>query len=354
MAVQQKRMDKVKMRGYGMKKKVRMADIANALGVSTVTVSKAIAGKDGVSEAVRSKIMVTAMEMGYPIKAAEYTNSENYPGLTVGVLIHERFVQKNESFYWNMYERVLDKLSAYGMFGMFESFTHQGEQECTLPRLIQSGRVQALVIIGSLSLAYLRMLRNTGLPAVHLDNYDPQTQLDTVISDGYYGTYQLTDYVIQKGHRDIAYLGRVGATGSITDRYYGYCRALQENNIPLREEWVISDRGDQGHFQFLMPEKMPTAIVCNCDAVAYLLIRQLNNLGYRIPEDLSVVCFDDYIYSELASPRVTAYGVDVDAMAQICVKQLVRRLKEPNAKPVFRVVTGYLVEKESVKCLKTE
>lgn len=331
-----------------MKKKVRMADIANALGVSTVTVSKALSGKDGVSDGMREKILAVAKEMGYQIKPAE-ENGKEFQGLTVGILIMDQFVQKNDSFYWNMYERVLDKLCAYGMFGMMELVTYEGARQCALPRLIQSQRVQALVIIGNFPLEYLRAIRDTKLPVVHLDNYDPQVGLDTVISDGYYGFYRLTDYLIQKGHRDIAYLGRVGATGSITDRYYGYCRALQENGIPLREEWVISDRGDQGQFQFTMPEKMPTAIACNCDAVAYLLIRELTQHGYRVPEDVSVACFDNFIYSELSSPRITAYGIDTDAMAQICVKQLVRRLREPQAEPEFRVVTGFLVEKESVK-----
>ena len=334
-----------------MGKKVRMADIANVLGISTVTVSKAIAGKEGVSEVLRSKILDTAAEMGYPLKTPDTPQREAYQGLIVGIFISERFVQKNESFYWNMYERVLDKLSTYEMFGMIEPITRQSEHECTQPRLVQSGRIQAVILIGSFSLRYIEMIRSIGLPTVHLDNYDPQAQLDTVISDGYYGTYQLTDYLIQHGHRDIAYLGRVGATGSITDRYYGYCRALQENAIPLREEWVISDRGDQGQFQFQMPEKMPTAIVCNCDAVAYLLIRELNQRGCRVPDDISIVCFDDYVYSELAIPRITAYGVDVDAMALICVKQLIRRIQEPDAKPSFRVVTGYLAEKDSVKQL---
>ncbi len=182
-----------------------------------------------------------------------------------------------------------------------------------------------------------------------MDNYHPQSGLDTVISDGYYGMYIMTDYLLRRGHRNIAYLGRIGATSSITDRYFGYCRALQENGIPVREDWVLSDRDDDGNWQFSTPAEMPTAFVCNCDAVAYHLIRLLTGRGWRVPEDISVVCFDDYLFSELASPRVTCYGVDVDGMAQASVNQLCHRWSNPETEVSFQVVAGHLVEKESVR-----
>lgn len=329
-----------------MAKKVRMADIAQQLGVSTVTVSKALAGKDGVSEAVREKIMALAAEMGYQVKISAV---EEHGGEMVGVLISERFLRPNESFYWTMYERVLDKLTARGMFGMIERVSLRDEAEKTIPMLVQSKRVQALIVIGSFALDYLQMVRNLGLPVVQMDNYNPQSGLDTVISDGYYGMYIMTDYLLRRGHRNIAYLGRIGATSSITDRYFGYCRALQENGIPVRKDWVLSDRDDDGNWQFTTPDEMPTAFVCNCDAVAYHLIRLLTGRGWRVPEDISVVCFDDYLFSELASPRVTCYGVDVDGMAQAGVDQLCRRWRSPEMEISFQVVAGHLVEKESVR-----
>lgn len=329
-----------------MAKKVTMADIAQRLGVSTVTVSKALAGKDGVSDAVREKILALAEEMGYQAKAA---SGEEPSGEMVGVLISERFLRPNESFYWTVYERVLDKLGARGMFGMIERVSLADEAEKAVPRLVQSGRVRALIVVGSFSLEYLRTLRQLGLPVVQMDNYHPRSGLDTVVSDGYYGMYIMTDYLLQRGHRNIAYLGRVGATSSITDRYFGYCRALQENGIPLREDWVLSDRDDEGNWDFALPERLPTAFVCNCDAVAYHLIRLLTERGVRVPEDVSVVCFDDYLFSELAQPKVTCYGVDVDGMAQTGVEQLCRRWRTPEADILFQVVAGHLVEKESVK-----
>lgn len=329
-----------------MTKKVKMADIAERLGVSTVTVSKALAGKDGVSEAMREKIMAMAAEMGYQTKPSAV---QEHGGEMVGVLISERFLRPNESFYWTVYERVLEKLAARGMYGMIERIALTDESEKSVPMLVQTRRVQALIVVGSFSLDYLHMLRQLGLPVVQMDNYHPQSGLDTVISDGYYGMYIMTDYLLQRGHRDIAYLGRIGATSSITDRYFGYCRAMQENGILVRQDWVLSDRDDDGNWRFSLPDEMPTAFVCNCDAVAYHLIRVLAEQGVRVPEEVSLVCFDDYLFSELASPKVTCYGVDVEGMAQTAVDQLCRRWRSPDAEILFQVVAGHLVEKESVR-----
>ncbi len=327
-----------------MAKKVTMSEIARQLGVSTVTVSKALSGKDGVGEAMREKIQSLAAELGYegkPVSGEE--------GRTVGVLISDRFLGKHQTFYWNLYERILDKLSGHGLFGMIEPVSLADESALLPPRLAQSGRVHALVVIGNFSLAYLQTLRGLGLPVVQADDYNPRAGLDTVVSDGYYGMYIATSYLIRRGHREIAYLGRVGATSSITDRYYGYCRALLEAGIPLRPEWVVPDRDERGEWRINLPEPLPGAFACNCDAVAYHLIRLLAERGLRVPEDVSVVCFDDFLYSELSSPRVTAYGVDVDGMAAACVDQLRRRWAEPDTEMAFRVVTGHLVEKESVR-----
>lgn len=328
-----------------MDKKVRMADIAQRLGVSTVTVSKALAGKDGVSEAVRLKIRQTASEMGYQTRTPD---RESLEGQTVGVLIHERFLSKGQSFYLSLYERVVASLSRCNMYGLLESVAWGDEESRAVPRLVQNDRVQSLIVVGSMASEYLTAVQGLGLPVVQLDAYDAHAGLDTVISDGYYGMYRMTNYLIRRGHRNIAYLGRVGAASSITDRYFGYCRALQENGIPVRDDWRLTDRDDHGQFQLELPEEMPTAFACNCDAAAYHLSRLLEDRGVKVPEDVSIVSFDDDMYSNLASPRITTYGVNMDGMAEACVEQLRDRYMNPDKELEFKVITGYLREKDSV------
>jgi len=327
--------------------KVTMSNIAKTLGVSTVTVSRALAGKDGVGEAMRESILRAAMDMGYqpkqPVKAL-------LDGETVGILLSCRFIGKGHTFYWDLYERVLESLGENDAFGILEPIKLEDESGANLPRLVRSGRVQALLLIGELEPRYRQALIATGLPVVQLDAYSAGSQLDTVISDGYYGMYFMTDYLLRRGHRQIAYVGSVGATSSITDRYFGYCRALQERGIPVRQDWVLPDRKAHEKFLIPLPEDMPTAFVCNCDSVAQKLIQRLSERGFRVPEDVSVVGFDGFSLAPISPPLVT-YAVDMEGMARASVKQLMDRLAEPDRPPELRIVPGRLIEGKSVKNL---
>lgn len=322
-----------------------MSDIANALNVSTVTVSRALAGKDGVGEAMRESILRAAESMGYqpklPVKA-------QLNGETVGILLSCRFIGKGHTFYWDLYECVLESLSENDAFGILETVKLSDEEEVNLPRLVRSGRVQALLLIGQMGPRYQQALAASKLPMVQLDAYSAGFQMDTVISDGYYGMYTMTDYLLRQGHRKIAYVGAVGTTSSITDRYFGYCRALQEWGIAVRQDWVLPDRKEHERVLLQFPEDMPTAFVCNCDSVAQKLIRRLNEQNLRVPEDVSVVGFDGFLPSPM-SPSLVTYAVDMEGMARASVKQLIDRLAKPGKPPELCIVPGHFQEGNSVK-----
>ena len=336
--------------------KVRMSDIAKTVGVSTVTVSRALAGKEGVGDAMRERILRTAMDMGYhpKISAKPSANAGTINEAlseTVGILLSCRFIGKGRTFYWDMCERVLESLSENDIFGILEPVKLRDESEGNLPRLICSGdRIQALLLIGQLKQHYVEALAATGLPIVQLDAYSIDAKLDTVISDGYYGMYAMTAYLLRCGHRKIAYVGSIGATSSIADRYFGYCRALQERNIPVRQDWVIPDRKEHEKVLLPLPEDMPTAFVCNCDSVAYNLIQRLNEEGFRVPEDVSVVGFDGYSPVPV-TPALATYAVNIKGMAEASVKQLMNRLADPDRIPEMCIVPGHFVAGKSVKSI---
>jgi len=327
--------------------KVTMSEIAKALGVSTVTVSRALAGKEGVGESMREKILRTAMELGYQLRPAAAAPAD---GGTVGILISCRFIGKGHTFYWNLYERVLSQLGDHDIFGILEPVSKEDECQGVLPRIVRTGKVQALLIIGQLEPQYRQALAVTGLPAVQLDTYAADARLDSVISDGYHGMYLMTDYLLRRGHRKIGYVGLVGATSSITDRYFGCCRALMEWGLSLRPDWILPDRKENEVVTIPLPIELPTAFVCNCDESAYQLIQQLDRHGYRIPDDISVVGFDGFSLYPI-TPALTTYALDMDAMTRASVSQLLARMEGSSAPPALRIIQGRLIEGESVKPL---
>ncbi len=184
-----------------------------------------------------------------------------------------------------------------------------------------------------------------------LDAFDARYHRDSVISDGYYGMYTMVDYLLQMGHRDIVFVGSVNATSSITDRYYGYCRAMREASVTVTEDRILPDRDAEGKVTVSLERlsKLPTAFACNCDVTAYVLLNALKENGIRVPEDVSVVGFDDYILADLAVPSLTTYAIDVDHMAKVSAQQLIRRIQKPEAEVRRIVVSGKLVIRESVQ-----
>lgn len=340
-----------------MKKTVTLADIAKPLGVSNVTVSKALSGQKGVSEELRAKIYALADELGY--KQVSHKDSKN-TSYNIGVLIHERHLENRyDSFYQQMYQCVNLRATSKGCFSQLEAVSSEMEKNFIVPQMVVDQRAHGIIIIGQLGREYVAFLSAKGrVPYVFLDFSDYHSETDAVVSDSYYGAYTLTKYLIEKGHRDIAYVGTVSSTASITDRYFGYLKALMEHGIKPREEWKIDDRYlDTGKVDeenlLRLPEHMPTAFFCNCDIVGGKLVRKLENAGYRVPEDISVVGYDNYLYPGVCDVELTTYEVDIKEMARKAVNHLLKKMAGENIRKGIRIVEGHLVEKQSVREIKS-
>lgn len=337
-----------------MAKAVKLADIAEKLNVSAVTVSKALSDQKGVSEEMREKIKKLAREMGYQSPTASKI-AQNKKSFNIGVLISKRYFERQDSFYWQMYQELATRSVSRGCFTMLEILSQKDEQELHVPMLLQENKIDGLVIIGLLKEDYLDLVeRNIRVPLVCLDFYDRRYACDAVISDNYYGMYQLTNYLFDMGHREIAYVGTLLYTNSITDRYFGYCKSMLEHGQRVLPEWVIADRdmvtGDRDeNFSFQLPEKMPTAFVCNCDLTAGVLIEALREKGYRVPEDISVVGFDNYIFPGVCDLGITTYEVDMVGMVKKTIENLLKKMSGESYKQGYIIVEGHMVLKESVK-----
>ena len=342
-----------------MAKEVRMSDIAKQLGVSTVTVSKALSDQKGVSEEMREKIKKLAQEMGYQSPTAARLSKEK-KSYNIGVILSDRYDNQDESFYWQMYQQLVTRASAKECFTMLEILSIETEQNLELPKLLRGDRVDGLIILGLLKDDYLQMIeQNVHIPTICLDFYNRKQECDAVITDNYYGMYKMTNYLFEMGHTDIAYVGTLLYTGSITDRFFGYSKALLEHGQKVREDWVINDRnladGQRGKdFEFRFPEQMPTAFVCNCDLTAGVLINALQEQGYRVPEDISVVGFDNYIHPSICNVGITTYEVDIKEMVRKTINNLIKKMSGEHYKQGTRIVEGRMVIKNSVKDLREE
>lgn len=332
-----------------MAKQVTMKDIANALHISTVSVSKALSGKEGVSLEVRERIKITAEEMGYrynaAAKSAEYDRNYN-----VGIIIAKRFLEDDTAFYSKLHSNIIMNLGNKNCFGMMEVIFKEDEEACTLPAMIANKKVDGIIVLGQLKKDYIHMIKEQHIPVTFLDFYDESVTVDSIVSDNVYGSYLLTNYLVENGHTEIGFIGDIFATSSILDRYLGFYKALLQNGLELKEEWILNDRDENGTLHAVsFPKKMPSAFVCNCDEVAYRVVEQLKSEGFRVPEDVSIVGFDDYIYATLSNPALTTFAIDVQCMTETAVKSILRGISGNNLSPGRKVISGKIVVRDSVR-----
>ena len=334
-----------------IKKSVTMSDIAKAMNVSTVTVSKALGGREGVSEALRGKIKQKAVEMGYRVHTGSRAGKD---GLTynIGIIVAKQFINEPSAFYWIIYKHLVEFLQKQNYYGMLEVVDNEnGIPE--IPNSVSEKKVDGLIVLGQFSENYVDKLMSYYIPTVLLDFCVNREDADAVLSDNFYGAFQLTSHIIANGHRKIAFIGNVHGASSIQDRFLGYYKALLENRISLRQEWIIRSQNTEGETlkSFELPEEMPTAFVCSSDECAFNLVNQLKSAGLRVPQDVSVAGYENHIYSTMSSPHLTTMDVDGYRMAKAAVEILLAKARSDEGKHGRTLISGKLIVRDSVRNL---
>ncbi len=336
-----------------MKRKVSMRDIGQAVGVSTVTVSKALAGRSGVSKAVREQIVQKAEALGYRYDQPPRLSAETRGD--VGILIADHFMDQGTSFYASMCKKLVQQLGKLNCYGVLGILSEEDELSGAYPDILNNDHVKGLVILGQVQRSYIQMLETSGMnvPYICLDFYDERSNADAVVSDGLYGGYRLTSHLIHWGHTRIGFVGSIKATSSIMDRYLGYYRSMLLHDLPIDPSWIVQDRNEHGFYQdFPLPDPLPTAFVCNCDQTALRLMGRLKGLGLRIPEDVSIVGFDDYIDMPAMKPALTTFAVDQDTMAREAAEMITAKMQGGSERRGRVITGGKTIYRESVLDLR--
>lgn len=337
------------------KKKVRMKDIADKLDISINAVSLALNNKSGVSEKTRQHVLKLAEEMEY---------AEGYPALSKKNQLNNICMMMEEKNFKDtrFYSRVLlgveneAKKNGYDIIANFID-----NNNYVVPSSIEQGKAAGIIILGSVEDEYLKKVVSYGIPFIIVDHASFSINTDAVLTQNVPGAYMATQHLIENGHKHIGFFGEKYLTLSFNERWTGYCEAMRKYSIPVNNEFCLTDSIEHYTLQndYISIEKklrdmkkMPTAWVCANDSAAILLITALKSLGLNVPEDVSVIGFDDIDISTIISPKLTTIRVEKELMGQYAVRSLLFRMEnadEPNRHTRMAVK---LIERESVKSIK--
>jgi len=325
--------------------KITMQDIADRLGISKVSVSKALNGKPGLSAALRQSIFAAAREMGFervPPEASAH----------FAFLVSKQFFPERDTFYNEMYYYFNKQCLKNGISTALILIGSADINQRELPPQIQMEEFSGVAVAGEMPDAFLRLLEKPGRPLVLMDFESSAVSACSLLTSGYHWASRVTQLLADEGHESIGFVGQPGASKSITDRYFGYRRALLLNHLPFREEWVLVNNDPvtglyTSHIE--LPDPLPTAFVCHCDMAAYYLLATLKHHGLRCPQDVSIISFDNSRLAENCNPPLTSVNIDLKALAEKALELLTHpELRQP-VQSIY--LPGSLAERQSTRPL---
>lgn len=331
-------------------KRVTMKDVAMELGVSVVSVSKALSGKEGVSLSLREKIITLAKDMGYvPRKKRTWMN---HLTLNIAIIIPERLVVNNV-FYFKIYQKMLMKLSEKGYIGILEIISKETEEVGELPNVMRVSGISQIVVIGEMKTLFLDMLVHTGVGIIFFDFQKEKFDVDCIVGDNENSGFLLTRYLIKCGYKKIGFAGSYLYTRKRQECFLGYLKYLMRKKQVIDPNWWIDDRDARGrHIALTLPENMPEAFVCCSDEAAYYLLQALEQEGYSVPEDVGVVGYGECSEYSRLNTTLTTYRADVDEMIDQCIHIVEQRALGKEYRRGTSVVHGQIVIRDSARMKK--
>ena len=333
-------------------KKVTLSDIAEKMNVSIVTVSKALADKEGVSDDLKLKIKQLADSMGYKVRKSSLDNTAEKTG-NIGVIIPSRFFCKEFSFYWYFFNFLQKELLSRNYYSIMELLTDENEENLILPRMLGDKKIDGIILLGQTSEEYIKNLNSVYEKFILLDFYLNREVFDSVSNDDFLCSYKITNYVIEKGHKKIRFVGNFEATTSIRDRFMGFQAAMYEHKLPVSFDEIIPDRDEKGgKIEIPLPyDDLPTAFICNCDDTAATVIMQLESKGFKVPDDVSVTGFDNYIAREKPDVELTTVYINPENTAKVAADLILSKISGTSYTKGRHLVTGDIIIRDSVKSL---
>lgn len=329
-----------------MGNRVTIQDIADELGLSRNTVSKALNNSEGIADATRERIIKTAIDMGYRqfayARFAQGQLAQRSPlippaeagGKTEFALISTVFVQGSH-FASLMLDAFQREVSQLGYTLNSHRVTQTNIKELSLPMTFDASRVAGIICVEVFDWPYADMLCDLGIPILFVDSpartHGETLRSDELIMDNSTQTSRLIHDMIDGGVTDIGFVGNWRHCQSFFERYDVFRSVMGREGIPINENWLIRENYSDGIKHALAHcDKLPQLLLCANDFVALDLIQALRELGYDVPGDIAIAGFDDSAESRRSVPQLTTIHTHTQIMAFTAVQLLRSRIEEPS------------------------
>lgn len=327
---------------------VTIKDIAKVANVSIATVSRVINNKcEGVGNDTRERIKKIMEEMDYTPSgiARGLVTKKTY---TLGLIVPDI----SNPFFPAIVKGIEDSARSNGYNIILCNSDDDSEKELTSIKILKEKCVDGIVYIGANNTDFegVKLLKEYNMPFVHIDR-SSDDKFPRVYTNGKLGMYNIANFLIKNGHKNIAYIK--GSEDS--ERIEGFIKAIEEHNLSFDSDLVYTgdyrlNSGKDGAKYLLETNKPFTAVACENDLMAAGVIDFLASKNIKVPDDVSVTGYDDIYISEIITPKLTTVHQETYKMGKASVELLLKAIfeKSTNDEVVFEPV---LVIRESVKSI---
>lgn len=342
-----------------MKEKATIRDVAAAAGVSAATVSYVLNGKKKVSEQTKNAVLDVIRQM-------EYVPDLNARGLSlkdtklIGVVVPQTEPGSTLMFRNNFYSEILGSIEFHARQNGYHVLISATDVTEDYLNLIRERNLDGVIIIGTYQNEFLSQLKQLEVPVVLVDSYCKYDWFHAIRIDDEKSSYLATKYVLDAGHRRVALVsGILHENGVMKKRFSGYQNALADYGIPYRGEYLFEgnvdyDSGVRIAEQIAREKVDVTAVVAAADIFAIGLMKGFYEEGIRVPEDISVIGFDDLDISAYLTPGLTTIKQQISLKGERAVSMLVQNMADPHMAKVEEILPVRLVERASVKRMAPE
>lgn len=327
--------------------------IADDLNVSSASVSRALNNRPGVGDDLRERILARARELNYvpSVIARGLATQKTY---SIGFFVHEKpgLATRTDPFYGEILhgvEQVIGQTNYHVTIGTLTDNTISVPDEF---RFVRERRIDGMILAGpDIPDAFIRAMLASNLPVILVDN-KLDTSVSCINSDDETGGYLAARHLIELGHHDIGILTGPTKWSSNARRLKGYQRALEEYGLKATIVSVDRTDIDSGKLacQRLMAENSKITGICAVnDSMSIGVIHAAQDKGLRIPDDLSIVGFDDITWAELNNPPLTTIRIEKAQMGKESARRLHLMLTEDEIPPAEILISVSLIERASTQ-----
>lgn len=333
---------------------VTIKDVAALAGVSPSTVSRTCKNNPSISEETKERVRKAMAELGYEPNF-QASNLASQDSRTIGIILPASAKEVYEN---SFYLEAIQGISHYcnGRQYMTTIVTGQDEAEIlnAVRSMSRSGKVDGFIILYSKKEdPVIDYLFNEGLLYILIGKATQYTNQTIYIdNDNLLAGREATEYLYQLGHRRIAYLGSDSSLMFSADRKAGYQLALASHQLPVRPEYCVevknvSENNEEAIRGLLMQKDRPTAILVSDDILAVSLERVCLENHLAIPEDLSIISFNNSLFARLTSPQLTSIDIGAGQLGSEAASQIINHIENPNLLATKIIVPHHLIERDS-------